>query len=203
MSTKPSSEFLSLLKGLLEKDVSKRLSWKQLIRHAFWEGKLVHLIPMTTKSIIIDGKETLTDDDQMDMELLIDRHHLSIERPKTAAHDQKPEMNVSFSMRLVLYSSSAVVVNLNNNLFIFVVYVSSRLPVSPQSTIHTRNPLQCQESDETNNQQQQPQSNSTSYSNNNPNYKEYRKLFFLNSESNASQIIDNTKVRFFVNKKLE
>jgi hypothetical protein len=124
-------------------------------------------MPMTTKSIIIDGKESLMDD-QGDMELLIDRHRLSTDRPKTAAHDQKPEMNVSFSM-------------------------SSRLPVSPQSTIHTRNPLQCQESDETS--QQQQQSNSTSYSNNNnPNYNEYRKLFFLNSESNSSQIIDNTRV---------
>ena len=73
------------------------------------------------------------------------------------------------------------------------------MPVSPQNTIHTRNPLQCQQSDETSNQQQQQQSqsNSTSYSNNNnnPNYKEYKKLFFLNSESNASQIIDNTRVR--------
>ena len=125
-------------------------------------------MPMTTKSIIIDGKESLMDD-QGDMELLIDRHRLSTDRPKTAAHDQKPEMNVSFSM-------------------------SSRLPVSPQSTIHTRNPLQCQESDETS-QQQQQQSNSTSYSNNNnPNYNEYRKLFFLKSESNSSQIIDNTRV---------
>ena len=68
------------------------------------------------------------------------------------------------------------------------------MPVSPQNTMHTRNPLQCQESDETSNQQQ---SNSNSYSNNvpnNPNYKEYRKLFFLNSESNSSQIIDNARV---------
>ena len=97
LSTKPSTEFLNILKGLLEKDVAKRLSWKQLVRHPFWEGKLVHLMPITTKSIIINGKETLADE-QNDMELFI-AHRLSTDRPKTAAHDQKPEMNVSFSMR--------------------------------------------------------------------------------------------------------
>lgn len=79
------------------KDVDKRLSWKQIVRHPFWEGKLVHLMPITTKSIIIDGKETLMDDHQA--EFSIDRYRLSLDRPKTATHDQKPEMNVSFSMR--------------------------------------------------------------------------------------------------------
>lgn len=81
---------------MIEKDVSKRLSWKQLIRHAFWEGKLLHLMPLTTKSIMIDGKETLIEE-QLDTDFM-DRQRLSTDRPKTAL-DQKPEMNVSFSMR--------------------------------------------------------------------------------------------------------
>ncbi|XP_073486514.1 serine/threonine-protein kinase ULK4-like [Aquarana catesbeiana] len=36
-STKPSSEFLSLLNGLLQKDPLKRITWTELFRHAFWK----------------------------------------------------------------------------------------------------------------------------------------------------------------------
>lgn len=84
MSTKASSEFVSLVKGLLEKEPSRRLTWKQLIRHPFWDARLIHLMPPTAKSMINTDASHL---------------RISLERPKTAALDQKPEINVSFSMR--------------------------------------------------------------------------------------------------------
>ena len=72
---------------------------------------------------------------------------------------------------------------------------SSRLPTSPQSTMHTRNPVY-KESEE-----QSLSSTLTSQQQNNPedtkpsNGKEsHRRLFFLNNELNVSQIIDNPKV---------
>ena len=51
LSTKPSAELVSLLKGLLERDPAKRIQWKQLIRHPFWDTRLVHLMPPTAKSL--------------------------------------------------------------------------------------------------------------------------------------------------------
>uniref|UniRef100_A0A6Q2ZCW1 Protein kinase domain-containing protein n=1 Tax=Esox lucius TaxID=8010 RepID=A0A6Q2ZCW1_ESOLU len=35
---KPSEEFQSLIKGLLEKDPQKRMNWTQLLAHPFWKG---------------------------------------------------------------------------------------------------------------------------------------------------------------------
>lgn len=51
-SGKPSSEFQSLLDGLLEKDSKKRIAWPQLVVHPFWQGELSHLTvdDMTTQS---------------------------------------------------------------------------------------------------------------------------------------------------------
>ena len=127
LSTKPSSEFLSLLKGLLDKDSAKRFKWKQVLRHPFWEDKLKHLLP--TKSIVVDGKEQLVDVEEDEEEDKLNTLHFSTDRPRTAAglstvfeQSKHPEVNVSFS-------------------------ISSRLPTSPQSTVHTRNALQCKESD--------------------------------------------------------
>ncbi|XP_023999838.2 serine/threonine-protein kinase ULK4-like [Salvelinus sp. IW2-2015] len=37
-SCKPTQEFQSLLKGLLQKDPQKRISWTQLLVHPFWRG---------------------------------------------------------------------------------------------------------------------------------------------------------------------
>ena len=84
LSTKPSSEFASLVRGLLDKDPSMRLTWKQLIRHPFWDARLIHIMPPTAKSMMNTDASHL---------------RISLDRPKTAAHDQKPEINVSFSMR--------------------------------------------------------------------------------------------------------
>ncbi|KAM5157000.1 serine/threonine-protein kinase ULK4 [Mantella aurantiaca] len=36
-SAKPSSEFQSLLNGLLQKDAKKRITWTELLRHSFWK----------------------------------------------------------------------------------------------------------------------------------------------------------------------
>uniref|UniRef100_A0A6Q2YUT8 Protein kinase domain-containing protein n=1 Tax=Esox lucius TaxID=8010 RepID=A0A6Q2YUT8_ESOLU len=58
---KPSEEFQSLIKGLLEKDPQKRMNWTQLLAHPFWKGAfsevhtsleddgllLVHQAPLT------------------------------------------------------------------------------------------------------------------------------------------------------------
>lgn len=166
LSTMPSSQFLTLLRGLLEKDPGKRMSWKQLIRHPFWEGRLKHLMP--TKSIMVDGKEQIVEDENRD-------------RPRTAAGaslilDQKPEVNASFS-------------------------ISSRLPVSPQSTMQTRNALQYKESDAVHSassttstlvdSQVIAERNEARHNKNN----EMRKLFFVPSELNKSQIIDNPKIQ--------
>lgn len=41
--SKPSSEFQSLLDGLLEKDGQKRLSWTKVLTHPFWHGALDYL----------------------------------------------------------------------------------------------------------------------------------------------------------------
>lgn len=121
---------------------------------------------------------------------------LSTDRPRTAGgafgsiildQQKQPEINVSFS-------------------------ISSRLPASPQATIQTRNPIQYKESDE------QKSTGSSSVSTvvlsqkvvtSNPandtgltvgprdkdqSLNEYRRMFFLPSELNVSQIIDNPKV---------
>lgn len=192
LSNKPSNEFLSLLKGLLDKNPAKRLSWPQLVHHEFWEGRLKHLIP--AKSIHIEE----ADDDHLITEnnknpLCFSR--LSTDRPRTAAggsivleQQKPPEVNVSFS-------------------------ISSRLPASPQATIQTRNPIQCKESDEqksssssvstvVSSQKVVQPSQVTSETNQldekereNPSLNEYRRMFFLPSELNVSQIIDNPKIQ--------
>ena len=132
LSTKPSSEFLNLLKGLFEKDPAKRFKWKQILKHPFWDDKLKHLLP--TKSIVVDGKEQIVeldeDEDVQENEDKLNTLNFSTDRPRTAAgcsaifdQSKQPEVNVSFS-------------------------ISSRLPTSPQSTIHTRNALQYKESEQ-------------------------------------------------------
>ena len=138
------------------------------MHHPFWENRLKHAMPL--KSIIVDGKEQLVEDEER-RDLLLSL----TERPRTAAGaslimlDQKPEVNASFS-------------------------VSSRLPVSPQSTMQTRNALQCKESD--------VQSSSTStlvgsaqVVETKPANNETRQLFFMPSELSASQIVDNPKIQ--------
>lgn len=99
LSTKPSNDFLSLLKGLLEKDPSKRLTWNQLIKHPFWENNLKHL--HQAKSIVVDGKEEfLEDNEEDDKALPLNFSRMSTDRPRTSTViDQKPEVNVSFSIR--------------------------------------------------------------------------------------------------------
>lgn len=123
---------------------------------------------------------------------------LSTDRPRTAGgglgsmvleQQKPPEVNVSFS-------------------------ISSRLPASPQATMQTRNPIQYKESDE-----QKSASNSVStvimsgpkvkqdqtgenelaevVSKDRSSLNEYRRMFFLPSELNMSQIVDNPKVRKF------
>lgn len=99
LSTRPSNEFISLLKGLLEKDATKRLTWNQLIKHPFWENNLIHLYQ--GKSIIVDGKEELLDEyEEDDKALPLNFSRMSTDRPRTSTViDQKPEVNVSFSIR--------------------------------------------------------------------------------------------------------
>ena len=100
--------------------------------------------------------------------------HILTDRPRTAAastilEQKHPEVNVSFS-------------------------ISSRLPVSPQSTLQTRNALQCKDIDE-----QSSLSTLTSQSNDKfLSQDEYRRLFFLPSELNVSQIVDNPRVILFL-----
>jgi serine/threonine-protein kinase ULK4 len=142
LSTKPSNEFVSLLKGLLEKDCVKRFNWSQVARHPFWEGRLVHLVPQTAHSIMVN-------DSILERSILTDR-------PKTA-HGQKPEVNVSFSM-------------------------SSRLPVDVSQNI-TLQPIDRQISEE-----------STSVSKSFSKF-ESKKPFFISTELNTSQIIDNPKIQ--------
>lgn len=150
LSTKPSNEFVGLLKGLLEKDPAKRFDWKQLARHQFWEGRLVHLVPQTANSIMVN-------DSILDRSILTDR-------PKTA-HGQKPEVNVSFSM-------------------------SSRLPVDVSQNV-TLQPIDRQISEE-----------STSVSKSYTKF-ESKKTFFVSSELNTSQIVDNPKIQKAASLKFE
>ena len=194
LSTKPSSEFLSLIKGLLEKDPSKRFKWKQILKHPFWDDKLKHLLP--TKSIVVDGKEQivdLEDDDENENNTNENDDKLntlafSTDRPRTAAglstifdQSKQPEVNVSFS-------------------------ISSRLPTSPQSTVHTRNALQYKESEEPNlassststltSQQQNDRTEKFDITNTNLAARnDLKRLFFLPNELNTSQIIDNPKIQ--------
>ena len=126
------------------------------------------------KSIIVDGKEQIVDN--LDMNELnenedkVNLSHILTDRPRTAAastilEQKHPEVNVSFS-------------------------ISSRLPVSPQSTLQTRNALQCKDLDE-----QSSLSTLTSQSNDKfLSQDEHRRLFFLPSELNVSQIVDNPRV---------
>lgn len=173
------------------------------MHHDFWEGRLKHLIP--AKSIHIEDAE----EDHLITEanknpLCFSR--LSTDRPRTAGggglgsiildQQKHPEVNVSFS-------------------------ISSRLPASPQATMQTRNPIQYKESDEqkssssnsvstvvvsprvtaavSNNVQQNRQvvdenEQEINDRESNPSLNEYRRMFFLPSELNVSQIIDNPKV---------
>jgi len=94
LSTKPSPEFISLLRGCLEKSPGKAED---------------------------DENEEL--DDQLNT---MNMSRMLTDRPRTAngsmVLEKHPEVNVSFS-------------------------ISSRLPTSPQSTMHTRTAVQCQDSD--------------------------------------------------------
>lgn len=76
------------------------------------------------------------------------------------------------------------------------------MPTSPQPTIQTRNPVLCKESD-----QQSSTNTLVSQSNTfdkDENFSEtlvetlneYRRMFFLPSELNVNQIVDNPKVKF-------
>ncbi|XP_053570318.1 serine/threonine-protein kinase ULK4 [Bombina bombina] len=52
-STKASSEFLSLLDGLLQKDPMKRITWPELLKHPFWKDAFVgedSTIPISNNS---------------------------------------------------------------------------------------------------------------------------------------------------------
>lgn len=149
---------------------------------------------MPGKSVIVDGKEQFIEfdenedlignDDQARVNPL-NFSRISTDRPRTAVGssilDQKPEINVSFS-------------------------ISSRLPSSPQATMQTRNPVQYKESDEQQSstrsststlvsQKLAPVLNENDSDGRYQTLNEYRRLFFLPSELNVSQIIDNPKVR--------
>ena len=137
VSVKPSGEFLGLLRGLLEKEPSKRMEWRALIDHPFWEGRLQHLAPMCadTTSVIDhddDDAALLNNDDDEEagdkLNMLVFSQQQQ-ERPRTATaasisfvEQKPPEMNVSFS-------------------------ISSRLPQAATPTTHetttgtTRHPL--------------------------------------------------------------
>ncbi len=86
------------------------------------------------------------------------------------------------------------------------------MPISPQTTIQTRNPVQCnKESDSIKNsksnqyssnfivQQNDQEKNNDSHDYNNSNKfsskNEYRRMFFMPNELNVSQIVDNPKVK--------
>ena len=133
---------------------------------------------MSRKSLFIDGKDdTQEEEDELD-EVDDQVNHLNAsrlltDRPKTAGGsmvlEKHPEINVSFS-------------------------ISSRLPTSPQSTIQTRTAVQC-------NQESDLKSSSTDTlkieSDDNPKFasrNESLRLFFMPSELNVSQIIDNPKI---------
>lgn len=116
ISTKPSTEFINLLRGLLEKNPTKRLNWRQIMKHPFWEKKLEHLIPTTTsrKSVVVDGvKEHEDEDENEELEEGYDHvnemnhSRMSTDRPRTAAGsiilEKHPEINVSFSIRFFFY----------------------------------------------------------------------------------------------------
>lgn len=133
--------------------------------------------PLTSrKSVVVDGIEHVEETDELDE---VDDHVNELnysrisDRPRTAAGsivlEKQPEINVSFS-------------------------ISSRLPTSPQSTMHTRNPVQCKESDEQSNSNtlvsQRDEDDENKFASRN----EYRRLFFVPSELNVSQIVDNPKV---------
>lgn len=159
-----------------------------MINHEFWEGKLKHLVPV--KSLHVDDEE----DDHLittDRKGHLSLSRLSTDRPRTAGGQQTgsivldqqkpPEVNVSFS-------------------------ISSRLPASPQATVQTRNPIQYKESDEQSSvstvvasqkaaaSQRETLDNMAPKDKEQQSLNEYRRMFFLPSELNVSQIIDNPKV---------
>lgn len=96
--------------------------------------------------------------------------HVSGDRPRTAAGsivlEKQPEINVSFS-------------------------ISSRLPTSP---LQTRNPVQCKESGEQSGTSTLVSQRDENEDNKFASRNEYRRLFFVPSELNVSQIVDNPKV---------
>jgi hypothetical protein len=84
--------------------------------------------------------------------------------------EKHPEINVSFS-------------------------ISSRLPTSPTSTMHTRTAVQCQESDLANTLTVQGTEDFLADNNKVTNkLSDYRSMFFMSSELSVSPIVDNPKI---------
>ena len=83
------------------------------------------------------------------------------------------------------------------------IFSSSRLPVSPKATIQTRNPVHCKESEESRVSnvstlvvsENLKETLTEQFVSQNDKRSEHKKLFFLSSELNVSQIIDNPKVK--------
>lgn len=193
LSTKPpSAEFISLIRSLLEKDQNKRLTWKQLISHPFWEQQLLHLIPAVNANCRKSVAERETENNANNEENLEDMEdeenqneaedqvnnlncsRLLTDRPKTASGsmilEKHPEINVSFS-------------------------ISSRLPTSPQSTIQTRTAVHCQESDLANTLTAVQATTEDFFANEKQSSRNgYRGMFFMPSELNMSPIVDNPKI---------
>lgn len=59
-TSKPSHEFLSLIDGLLTKDLDKRMGWPGLVTHPFWEGNLTHLAKDLVMSQDVHGSMATT-----------------------------------------------------------------------------------------------------------------------------------------------
>lgn len=135
------------------------------------------------KSIFIDGKEEDLDDiepedlDEVDDQVnTMNMSRILTDRPKTASGsiilEKHPEINVSFS-------------------------ISSRLPTSPQSTMHTRTAVQCQESELANTLANTLTTQEIEDRPNNEKHEskdEYRRLFFTAGELDVTPIVDNSKI---------
>jgi len=173
LSTKPSSEFINLLKGCLEKSPEKRLNWRRLLNHPFWDNKLEHLIP-PSKSILDQHLAENEDLDELDDQLnTMNISRILTDRPKTANGsmilEKHPEINVSFS-------------------------ISSRLPTSPHSTMHTRTAVQCHDSDLANTLAN-TLTGTIEIEVGDMQSDDSRRMFFIASELVASAIVDNPKIQ--------
>ncbi|XP_050793840.1 serine/threonine-protein kinase ULK4 isoform X1 [Gopherus flavomarginatus] len=93
---KPSSHFLSLLDGLLQKDPQKRLNWTDVLQHPFWKDAFSRYDDDSTNSQDISSSETTELFVSRDTKDPLDTHKTS--NDMSSSRTDKKQLNKSFKL---------------------------------------------------------------------------------------------------------